>query len=61
MGDLIVAVDDVDVANYGELRSELAKHKIGDRVTIELLRSNRNGRVTSFSVTVTLKEQKATN
>lgn len=61
VGDLIVGVDDVDVTNYGELRSELAKHKIGDRVTIELLRSNRNGRVTSFSVTVTLKEQRATN
>lgn len=60
-GDLIVAVDDVDVTNYGELRAELAKHKVGDRVTITLLRSNRNGRVTSFDVTVTLGEQKATN
>ena len=61
VGDLIVGVDDVDVTNYGELRAELAKHKVGDRVTINLLRSNRNGRVTSFSATVTLKEQKATN
>ncbi len=60
-GDLIVAVDDVDVTNYGELRAELAKHKIGDRVTITLLRSSRNGRVTSFDVTVTLGEQKAAN
>lgn len=60
-GDLIVAVDDVDVTNYGELRAELAKHKVGDRVTVTLLRSNRNGRVTSFEVTVTLKEQKAAN
>ena len=59
-GDLIVGVDDVDVKDYGTLRSELAKHKVGDRVTIKLLRSNRNGHVTSFTVTVTLKEQKIT-
>ncbi len=59
-GDLIVAVDDVDVTDYGSLRSELAKHKVGDQVTIKLLRSNRNGRVTSFTVKVTLKEQKTT-
>ena len=60
-GDLIVGVDGVDVTNYGELRSELAKHEIGDKVTLELLRSSKNGRVTSFNVTVTLKEQKSTN
>ena len=59
-GDLIVGVDDVEVTDYGTLRSELAKHKVGDQVTVKLLRSNRNGRVTSFSVTVTLKEQKIT-
>ena len=59
-GDLIVAVDGVDVTDYGTLRSELAKHKVGDQVTIKLLRSNRNGRVTSFTVKVTLKEQKTT-
>ncbi len=59
-GDLIVAVDDVDVADYGELRTELAKHKVGDKVTLTLLRSeSRSGRVTSFTVTVTLKEQTA--
>ena len=60
-GDLIVGVDKVTVTSYGELRSELAKHKVGDRVTIKLLRSNRNGRVSSFEVEVTLKEQTATN
>ncbi len=59
-GDLIVAVDDVDVTDYGSLRSELAKHKVGDQVTIKLLRSSRSGRVTSFTVKVTLKEQKTT-
>ena len=60
-GDLIVGVDKATVTSYGELRSELAKHKVGDRVTIKLLRSNRNGRVSSFEVEVTLKEQTATN
>ena len=59
-GDLIVAVDGVEVTDYGTLRSELAKHKVGDEVTIKLLRSNRNGRVSSFTVTVTLNEQKVT-
>ncbi len=59
-GDLIVAVDDVEVADYGELRSELAKHKVGDTVTLTLLRSeSRTGRVSSFTVTVKLKEQTA--
>ncbi len=61
VGDLIVAVDDEDVENYGDLRSQLAKHKVGDGVTLTLLRSNRNGRVTSYTVRVKLQEQKASN
>lgn len=59
-GDLIVAVNGAEVTDYGTLRSELAKYKVGDQVTVKLLRSNRNGRVTSLTVTVTLKEQKIT-
>lgn len=59
-GDLIVAVDGVDVKDYGSLRSELAKHKVGDQVTVKLLRSSRNGQVASYTVKVTLKEQKVT-
>lgn len=58
VGDLIVAVDNVDVTDYSELRSELSKHKVGDVVEIDLLRSDsRTGRVSSFSVKVTLQEQ----
>ncbi len=58
VGDLIVSVNNVDVADYSELRSELSKHKVGDVVTIGLLRSDsRTGRVSSFSVKVTLQEQ----
>lgn len=60
VGDLIVAVNDVEVTDYSELRSELSKHSVGDRVTISLLRSDsRTGRVSSFTVTVTLQEQTA--
>ena len=60
VNDLIVAVDDVTVTDYGTLRSELAKHQVGDRVTLKLLRSDRRtGQVSSLTVTVTLQEQKA--
>ncbi len=56
--DLIVAVDDVKVVDYGSLRAELAKHKVGDVVTLKLLRSNqRTGEVTTHYVEVTLQEQ----
>ena len=53
-----MAVDGVEVADYGTLRSQLAKHQVGDSVKLKLLRSDqRTGRVTSLEVTVTLKEQ----
>ena len=59
VNDLIVAVDGVTVTDYGTLRAELAKHKVGDRVKLKLLRSDaRTGEVTSLYVTVTLNEQK---
>lgn len=58
VGDLIVSVDGVTVVDYGTLRAELAKHKVGDTVTLELLRSDRRtGRVTSHKVKVKLQEQ----
>lgn len=58
--DLIVAVDDVTVEDYGALRAELAKHKVGDKVTLKMLRSNqRTGEVTTHYIEVTLKEQTA--
>ena len=59
--DLIVAVDGVEIKDFGSLRSELSKHKVGDQVELKLLRSDyRTGNVTSFTVTVTLQEQKVT-
>ncbi len=60
VGDLIVAVDGQSVKDYGELRSALAKHSVGDRVTLELLRSDeRSGRVSSITISVVLQEQTA--
>ena len=57
-GDLIVAVDDVKIVDYGTLRAALAKHHVGDTVKLTLLRSNsRTGEVTTHYVEVTLKEQ----
>ncbi len=60
VGDLIVAIDDVAVEDYGDLRAQLAKHAIGDKVKLKLLRST-GGRVTSHVVEVVLQEQKAPN
>ncbi len=56
-GDLITAVGSVEVESYAELRAELAKHKVGDTITLTLLRST-NRRVEEFKVTVTLAEAK---
>ena len=57
--DLIVGVDDVTITDYGTLRAELAKHQVGDTVTLTLLRSDRRtGQVSSLTVKATLKEQK---
>ena len=56
-GDLITAVDNVEVTDYATLRSALAKHKVGDTVTLTLLRST-NRRVESFEVQVVLAEAK---
>ena len=56
-GDLIIGVDNVTVRNYAQLRSELAKHKVGDTVTLKLLRST-NRQVREFTVTVRLNEAK---
>lgn len=59
-GDLIVEVGGATVIDYGTLRAQLAKHQVGDQVTLKLLRSDpRTGQVTSHSVVVTLKEQTA--
>lgn len=61
VGDLITAVDGVKIDGYGLLRSEMAKHKAGDTVTLSLLRlDNRTGEETTLKVTCTLKESKPT-
>lgn len=57
VGDLITEVDGQTIENYAQLRSSLAKHKVGDTVTLTLLRSG-NRQVTSFTVQVTLAEAK---
>lgn len=56
-GDLIVAVDSVEVENYAELRAELAQHTVGDTVTLTLLRSS-GRKVQELKVSVTLGEAK---
>lgn len=54
-GDLIIRVDDDEVTDYSTLRAALAKHKVGDTVTITVLRAQ-NRRVTEISEKVTLIE-----
>ena len=58
-GDIIVGVDDVAVTDYGTLRAELAKHQVGDTITLKLLRVSRTYEITSYEVEVVLKEQTA--
>ena len=61
VGDLIVEVDGTPIKDYGTLRAELAKHKVGDKVKLSLLRSDyRTDKVSSLSVEVVLQEQKNT-
>ncbi len=56
-GDLIVKIDDTEVSDYADLRSALAKHNVGDSVTLTLLRSS-NRKVEEFTVTVQLTEER---
>ena len=57
VGDIIIGVDGVEVTDYGTLRTELAKHKVGDKVTLKLLRISRFYEMVTYDVEVTLKEQ----
>ncbi len=57
VGDLIVKVDDETVTDYATLRSALAKHKVGDTVTLTLLRSA-NRQIEEYTVDVILSEAK---
>lgn len=56
-GDLITKVNGTVIENYAELRSELAKHQVGDTVTLTLLRSE-NRQVREFTISVQLGEAK---
>ncbi len=56
-GDLITAIDSVEITSYAELRAELAKHKPGETVTLTLLRAT-GRRVEEFTVKATLAEAK---
>ena len=57
IGDIIQYVDDVRVKSYAELRRELAKHQVGDEVTLTLLHiERRTGRESSYDVKVRLMD-----
>ncbi|MCI5145646.1 MAG: PDZ domain-containing protein, partial [Candidatus Electrothrix sp. AR3] len=43
LGDIILAVNDVPVQSYNQLRDEIEKYQVGDSVTLALLRDT--GRV----------------
>jgi len=50
LGDVIVSVDNRSISTVDELMDVMEDHKVGDRVTVEILRNNRRQ-----SVTVTLQ------
>ena len=59
VGDIITKIDGVRVQNQKELRAELAKHSVGEQMTLTLLRVDSRTRQTSeFEITVTLTESK---
>ncbi|MCB1052655.1 MAG: PDZ domain-containing protein, partial [Acidobacteria bacterium] len=41
LGDIITAIEDAPIKKYGDLRKVLSKYKIGDRVTLSILREER--------------------
>ena len=56
VGDIIVKIDNTTIKRGTELRNELSKRKIGDKVTITLMRVDRNGGRDYFTINVTLTE-----
>lgn len=59
VGDIITHVNGVRVMNYEEMRTELTKGKVGDTVTLTLIRLDRQTRkVTEFDIKVKLAEMK---
>lgn len=60
IGDIITHINGVRVKSYEELRTELLKNKIGDTVSITLMRlDSRTGRETTLKAEVTLVEAKS--
>ncbi len=58
-GDIITHVNGKRVTDYAEMRAELTSHKVGESVTLTLLRLDRQTRTTiDFDVTVTLQESR---
>lgn len=58
-GDIITHVDGARVMDYAELRTELTAHKVGETVTLTLLRLDRQTRTTQeITVTIKLKESR---
>lgn len=61
VGDIITHIDGVRVKSYGEMREQLTSHKVGETISITLIRINRTGRsVDTFDITVTLMESDGT-
>jgi len=54
-GDRIIALDDVPVSTFSELKSVLYNHEIGDTisVTVSRLTSRQQSRLTTFEITLT--------
>ncbi|MBQ4617070.1 MAG: trypsin-like peptidase domain-containing protein [Clostridia bacterium] len=58
-GDIITHVNGVRVMNYEEMRTELTKNKVGDTITLTLIRLDRQTRkTTEFDVKAKLGEMK---
>ena len=57
VGDIITKIDNVTVKSGTALRSELSKYKVGDKITLTLMRvDTRTGARNNFTVKCTLAE-----
>ena len=53
-GDIITAIDNTDVKGMEDLETILAQHKVGDKITITIARTDAKGNVKTGTVTATL-------
>ena len=59
VGDIITGIQNVRVKNGVSLRNELSKYKVGNKITLDLMRvDTQTGAKNNFKVTCTLKEYK---